>query len=300
MKKIIIVLIALLLLSGCATQQIQGEDPSLNLKVGLMPAVDSAPIFVAEEKGYFKELGLNMDIEVYTNAMNRQSALQTGELDGTITDLIAFIDNVHNDFGIKMVTATDGSFPFLVSQNFEDGGTKKVGMMEVSVTNFLSDELLGNRIKMEKVFIPEIPARLEMVKNNQLDMAIIPEPMASMGELDGLEKKVFESKDTYTPDAMVFTDKALKEKDEAISLFIQGYNRAVEDIQKDDSFAREILIEKLKLKPEIKDKIILPTYHRTRIHDQAYMDKVIHWVEKTQGIDIDIPYESLFEGKYVK
>src|SRR4051812_47297227 len=97
------------------------EDENVILKVGVMPAVDSAPIFLAEEKGYFEELGLDAEIQVYTNAMNRQSALQSGELDGAMTDVIALVNNVENGFDIKVTTSTDGSFPFLI--NYEGKGT---------------------------------------------------------------------------------------------------------------------------------------------------------------------------------
>ena len=42
-----------------------------------MPAVDTAPILIAEKKGYFEETGIDVEIEIYTNAQNRQSALQS-------------------------------------------------------------------------------------------------------------------------------------------------------------------------------------------------------------------------------
>ena len=93
-------------------------------------------------------------------------------------------------FDIKITTSTDGSFPFLVNKDLKEKKNIKVGMMEVSVTNFLSEEYLGDKYEMEKVYINEIPARLEMIKAGNLDIANIPEPMASMGELNGLKKVV--------------------------------------------------------------------------------------------------------------
>ncbi|MGI6112937.1 MAG: ABC transporter substrate-binding protein [Mahellales bacterium] len=301
MKKIGVVLITVIFLitaCGTTTKQEIKQDKALSLKIGLMPAADSAPILLAEERGYFKELGLDMDIEVYMNAVNRQSALQAGQLDGAMTDLIAFVNNIQNGFDIRITTSTDGSFPFLVKKGFQEKEDIIVGMMEVSVSNFLSDEYLKDKYNMEKIFIDEIPARLEMIKEGKMDMACIPEPMASMGELSGLEKRVFENKDDFMPEAMVFTGKALKEKEEAIRLFHRAFDRAVDDIKQDDTLARDILIQKLELDPKIKDMMVLPVYHHTRVPDEAYMAKIVQWIERVQNTDITVEYQDMIEGKF--
>lgn len=299
---IALLMIAMMIFTGC---QATPETPAapvdnMKLKIGIMPAVDSAPILLAEKKGYFKELGLEMDIQVYNNAANRESALQSGELDGTMTDLIAFVNSKQNGLDIKITTSTDGSFPFLLKKGFVDQKKIKIGMMEISVSNFLSDQFLKDKYEMEKIFINEIPARLEMVKAGQLDMANLPEPIASMGELGGLEKVVYVNNDEFMPEAMVFTSKALKEKEKALEMFHQAYNKAVADIKNNDDEARDVLIEKLTLKPEIKKLITLPEYHMARVPSEAYINKVIDWVEAVQKIDITVSYDQMIERKFVK
>ncbi|MDK2917505.1 MAG: NitT/TauT family transport system substrate-binding protein [Candidatus Petromonas sp.] len=304
MKKVMKVLLTLIiafLAVGCGAESVADKDTNedLALKIGIMPAVDSAPILLAEKRGYFKELGLDIDIKIYTNAVNRQSALQSGELDGAMTDLIAFVNNIQNGFDIKITTSTDGSFPILVNKDFKEKKNVKVGMMEVSVSNFLSDQYLGDKYNMEKIYISEIPARLEMIKAGQMDMAVIPEPIASMGELSGLEKRVYKNNDEFMPEAMIFTSRAIKEKEKAIKLFHQAFNRAVNDIQKNEDLARDVLIERIKLKPEIKDLIALPKYHNTRVPNKEYMEKIIDWIENVQGVDIDVKYDDMVERKFI-
>lgn len=290
------------LFTGCSPKasSAQGPDGSMSLRVGIMPAVDSAPILLADKKGYFEKLGLKMDIQVYTNAMNRQSALQSGELDGAMTDVIALVNNVGNGFDIKVTTCTDGVFPFLMKKGFVEKKDIKAGMMEVSVTNYLTDRFLSDRYNVEKVYIDEIPARLEMVAKGALDMAVVPEPMASQGELNGLTKKLIGNTDEFSPDVMVFTGKAIKDKENAIKLFHEAYNQAVDEIGRDDAGARDILIEALKLKPEVKDKIILPEYNKARVPSKEYLQGILDWNEKVLGIKLDVVYEDLVEGKFAK
>ena len=287
---------------GCTLKSTVSDAPkkNLSLKIGVMPAVDSAPIFLADKKGYFEELGLEVDVQVYTNAMNRQSALQSGELDGAMTDVIALVNNVENGFDIKVTTSTDGTFPFLINKNFNEKKDIKVGMMEVSVTNYLSDRSLGNKYNVEKIYINEIPARLEMIGKGNLDMAVVPEPMASQGELNGLTKELIENTDEFSPDVMVFTGKVIKNNEKAVKLFHEAYNKAVDEIAKNDVEAREILIESLKLKPEIKDKIILHKYNKARVPSEEYIQSIMDWNEKVLKKKINIKYEDLIEGKFTK
>jgi len=286
-------LFSLIILSGITAAA------EMNLEIGIMPAVDSAPILLAQEKGYFESEGLDIKIDVYTNAVNRQTALQTNALDGAMTDLIAFVNNVNNGFPVKITTSTDGSFPILVSGDFKEKDEVQIGMMEISVTNFLAEQFLKNEYKLNKIYIPAIPARLEMLKSGQLEMAVIPEPLASTGELQGLEKRVYENEYDFTPEAMIFTEKALADKEEAVAAFHRAYNKAVKEIQKDDAEAREILTESLGLPMSIKDLITMPEYHLSRVPTAAYLNRVIEWIEKTDGGKIDIDYEQVVERKYI-
>ncbi len=96
----------------------------------------------------------------------------------------------------------------------------------------------------------------------------------------------------------MFTARALKEKEQAIKLFHQAFDRAVDDIKRDDTLARDILIDKLQLDPRIRDMMVLPVYHHTRVPDEAYINKIVQWIEKVQGTDITVEYEDMTEGKF--
>ena len=100
---------------GCTSKEDSKED-GLSLSIGLMPAVDTAPILLDQKKGYFDELGLKVDVEIYTNAENRQSALQANAIDGAMTDIIALATNVNGGFDIKATMMTDGRFPILIGK----------------------------------------------------------------------------------------------------------------------------------------------------------------------------------------
>ena len=300
-KKLVVTLtlIPTLMLAGCSTSSNSPEE-TLSLKIGVMPAVDTAPIYLAEEKGYFDELGLDLTIELFNNAGDRQTALQTHAIDGAMTDLIAVATNINGGFDLKATTLTDGVFHVLVRAGYEETPEIKVAMMEVSVSNFLIDEWLGDDYTIEKVFINDIPARLEMIKSGQVDMGLFPEPMASNGAANGdLEKRIYTPEDGICPNVMAFTDKALTEKEEAIARFHEGYNKAAQDLMENPDEARTLLIEKLNLNPAIQDDIILPTYSLAHLPEEAYIQKIMDWSSETLNQELNLVPSNLIEGKFV-
>ena len=139
-----------------------------------------------------------------------------------------------------------------------------------------------------------------MIGKGDLDMAVIPEPMASMGELNGLTKVLIENPDAFSPDVMVFTGTAISDKADALKRFHEAYNKAVEEIQADDSEARAVLVEVLKLKPEITDEILMPQYHLARVPDEAYVSTIMAWNARVLGKKIDLNYEDLIERAFVE
>lgn len=304
---VLIIAMSIFMFSGCTVgnntevteSKTEEVSADMNLKIGVMPAVDAAPIFVAQEKGYFEQLGLDLEVELFTSGQDRQSALQTGQVDGAISDIIALLMNVQGGFDIKGTMLTDGMFPILIREGFEDKEQISMALMEVSVTNYLADEWLSENHDIEKIFINEIPARLEMIKTGNVDMGVFPEPVATMGSINGLEKRIYENKDGYCPDIFVFTEKAISEKEEAIKAFHEGYNMAVKDINEDDSLARELLIKKLSLIEDIKDMMDLPEYKIAQLPNDEYVSQIINWIEKELGKEISIEASDIFERKFI-
>lgn len=272
---------AALFMLALAALPLSAAGPTL--KVGLMPAVDSAPALLAEKLGYFAGEGISVELVVFPSAMERQVALQAGAVDGAVTDLVAFVYNVQGGFDLRITSSADGSFPFLVRPGFPETRKASVAMMEVSVSNYLADAWLAGRYEIEKVFITDIPARLEMIKRGKVDMACLPEPIASMGQLAGLEKRVFENKDDFYPDIMVFTAPAVSAKREAISAFHRAVDRAVADIRADPGLARDVLVDRLRLDPRVRDIMVLPDYRPTRLPSRDYLAKVSAWIADLQG-----------------
>lgn len=281
---------------GCTKEEAKVENNTIRL--GVMSASDSAPILLAQEKGYFEEEGVNLNLEIFTNGATKQSSIQAGELDAAMLSMIQFLNNSKAGLEAKITTTTDGTFPIVLSKNFEEKKDVKVGLMEVSVTNFLADQYLKD-YNVEKIFINEMPVRMQMLMADELDMAVLPEPLASNAELKGLSKRVYGNPDDFTPNAIVFTDEFIANNPKTVEGFHKAYNRAVNDITANVDEAKDILVNKLELDPKVKDLMVLPTYHNTRIPTEEYLNEVETWTEELQGSTLDLKYSDVVSKDFV-
>ncbi|HHY40687.1 MAG TPA: ABC transporter substrate-binding protein, partial [Syntrophaceticus sp.] len=80
-------ILAVLLISGCS-QDASSENKDV-LKVGILPNEEVLPLYVAQEEGFFKKYGIDVEIVNFQSAAERDAAIQAGAVDGVEGDLLA-------------------------------------------------------------------------------------------------------------------------------------------------------------------------------------------------------------------
>lgn len=304
----ILILSLVLITTGCAKEEQrtvhpdteEGTESVPSLKVGMMSAVDAAPFYHALEAGYYEDEGVDVELVLFTNGQHRQTALQTQQVDGAMSDLVALITQSTSDFRLIGTLSTDGDFPLLASGPLTEGTTITAATMEISVTNYLLDAYLSDRYDVEKVFINEIPARLEAVVSSQLDTGIFPEPFASIGALRNLEKLTFEGIPEESLNIIAFTEKAIQEKESQIAGFHRAYERAVKDIQGNPKLARTALMNAVPALPEaIRETMGLPEYHEPSLPSESFTSKIVSWTEGITGTEYAVGIKDLYDARFV-
>ncbi|MDR0760461.1 MAG: ABC transporter substrate-binding protein, partial [Treponema sp.] len=85
------------------------------LRVGIMPDADSLPLMVARDEGLFVREGVDVELIVFSNPQERDAAIQTGRLDGAISDLLAAAFFAAGGFDTKVTSLTDGRYGIVAS-----------------------------------------------------------------------------------------------------------------------------------------------------------------------------------------
>lgn len=317
------VLLALLIaLTGCTKTPSTIISPTSEsnparlapLVVGLMPAINSIPLIVAEHNGYFKQLGLEVQLMHFSSQNDREAALQTGQIDGTVTDVINVVTERDSGFKVKITSATDSRFALLASQksgiasidDLKKAAPKslRTGSIEGSVITYETDLLLQkNGVDpkvVELVSIPAIPARLEALRAGQIDAALLPDPLATLAEQQGA-KLILDTNDVATvPGALVFTESAIVNKHASIQAFYQAYDRAVAEVNKNAAAYLDVITDKGQFPPDVKDTLKLPQFKSKYLPDRNEVTNVINWMKGRYGLKNDLKYEDLVSEEFVK
>ena len=100
---------------------------------------------------------------------------------------------------------------------------------------------------------------------------------------------------------MVFTNQTITNKSTALQAFHDGYNKAIKDINADESLARKTLIKNIpNVSKDLEDKMMLPTYHEAQLPNEEYLNKIITWTNAVLDEPLTISAEDLVNRSFVE
>ncbi|HEY3426828.1 MAG TPA: MetQ/NlpA family ABC transporter substrate-binding protein [Negativicutes bacterium] len=317
MKKIIAVMIIgiiMLALGGCASNKKEDAAPKAGqlqeLSVGLMPDVDSIPFIIAQEKGYFKEEGLTVTLKSFKSALDRDSALQSGNLDGVISDMLAEAFAKAGGFNTVITSSTNGSYKLVVNKDetatsIQQLKGKDVAMSKNTIIEYVTDKMMTAgglaSTDINKIIIPQIPTRLEMLQNGKIAAATLPEPMATLAVKNGAKLLNSSDKLGINPGVMIFTGKAVSEKEKEIQAMYRAYNKAIDYLAHEpmENYV-DLLIEKGGFPNGIKGALVLPQYQKPAAPQPKDIEDVITWLQARQLIEKGYLYKELVDDRFVR
>ena len=284
MKKLLLVAICILsmLCTACGSttdeKEVADNTKTETLKIGLMPDIDSIPFIIAQEKGYFKEEGVDVELQYFKSAMDRDSALQSGNLDGGVSDMLKITSSTNGNYCLIAGTGnTAKSLAEMKGQN--------ISVSKNTIIEFVLDEMLAQNNMTEadinKTVIPQIPTRLEMLQNGKLDGAVLPEPMGSIAVKNGSYLVNSSEAMKINPGVMVFTNDSVENKKEAIKAMYRAYDKALEYLNSTPQEEyMDLVIETAGLPPATKDALVMPKYMKAALPEKSDWDKSINWLNK--------------------
>ncbi len=307
MKKVIGAALALLSIIMLATGCAAGK-PSQTLSIGVLPDVDSIPIIIAQEKGFFEKEGVDVAVEHFKSAPDRESALQAGSIDGAVSDMLSAAFLTEGGFQVKMTSMTNGSYKLLAGQAMNgsaDLSGKSIAISTNTIIEYTTDKMVAELgltpEDVEKTAIPQIPVRLEMLKGGQIDAATLPEPLASAAVKVGAA--VLGSTDSLgiNPGVLLFKADVIESKNAEIEAFYRAYNSAVDYLQNAPvSDYVDTLIEEAGFPEDVREELSLPAYTTAALPSADDFDGVMAWLTEKGLIKSAYQYDDLVSKSFVK
>ncbi|HET6450400.1 MAG TPA: ABC transporter substrate-binding protein [Spirochaetia bacterium] len=283
---------------GLSRAAAESPPAHVALRIGLMPAADSIPLVVADAAGLYAGEGVTVDLVPFNGQLERETALQTGALDGTVTDLVNAIQGWRHGSGARAASITQGDFCLLAAPTStmrtladwpQSGRTVRTGMLENSIVNYLTQRMLtsagANPGQVELVPIVQLPARLEMLLAGKVEAACLPEPLASVAVTRGARRLADSEGSGATPGALLFTGKALSEKAPDIAAFYRAYDAAVDRLAASPGAFREEISRGCAFPPGAADVMRMPRFTHHALPPAALVDDVAAWMVRTGLLD---------------
>lgn len=305
MKYILFLILSIsLLLSACSgNKQESGEIPTLS--VGVMSSMDYLPLAVAQREGYFAKHGVNVKIQKFVSANERDMAFQSGVVDGGVTDYTSAALLASGGFDMKLTSKCQAPFYIVASSqsgvnSLSELKGKKIAVSQNTVIDFCVDMALASvgltPADVEKVEINKIPTRFEMLRNNKIDATGLPNPFALIAAGDGCKLLVSMDSLKYTVTGIVFAQKAIDSKSEAIRKMYAAYNEGVIYLNTHTvADIKDILVKDLQFPEPVAEKVSLPKY--TDAQPVTTTDKdileVVNWLGNKKLLNPDFKVDNL-------
>lgn len=274
-----------------AAANTSGHNPAevQELSLGLLPSIDAIPFIIAHEQGFDQKRGVDLNIQTFKSAKDRDVAFQAGKVDGLSADLVAI--SIYNQAGlnVKITSTTFGKFDLLTGndeiKDVKDLKGKTVILSKNTSTQYTVATMLKQagltEADIHVTEVPQIPTRLELLKNNKADAAILPEPFVTMGKASGLRVLSSTHQAKVNPFVLAFPQSAIEAKPEAIRAMYAAYDDAVAYMQSHDKKDYiDLVIKEVGYPDTLKDQITVPAYIPANQVDVKEVEAAFAWARE--------------------
>jgi NitT/TauT family transport system substrate-binding protein len=252
MLKSMIHRLGLAALSAAAGLSMMASAEAGTIRLGMTTWVGYGPLFLARDKGFFKEFGLDVELRIIEDASLYMAAIAAGELDGNASTIDEIMKYRSPDFCFKAVLALDdshGGDGVLVRDgvnSLKDLKGQQIGMNEGSVSQFWFNILLTREGMTEKdLQITNMTAddAAAAFIAGQIPAAVTWEPHLSLVRTKKQGKVLIDSSQTpgLIVDVVALTCDLIQKNPKDVEALNKGFYKAVEFIKTNPDEAYAIM-----------------------------------------------------------
>ncbi len=290
-----------------------GGSPKV-INFGALPDVQALPVFVASQKGYFKEAGLSVNVVRFNSAMERDVALSAGRLDGYFGDLASPMVLYANGVAIKIAATifetpkNQRMFAILASPkhkgiSLEELAKEGISLSSNTIVEYLAVRLLESRgidpKRVTFIEIKNIPIRLQMLLSAQVPAAILAEPLATFAEQKGAKAVIDDAGADLSSTVLCFHKNFLERYGSAATAFFRAINRAVEEINSHPAENRLIMNKECRIPETMQTTFPVPRFPVLGVPNERHVRDVSRWLKGKGIIKRNLSYKEMVAGGYI-
>ena len=149
--------------------------------------------------------------------------------------------------------------------------------------------------------VPQVPSRLELLKNHQAAAAILPEPFVTMAKAEGMKVLDSTRKIGINPFILCFPETVISEKAAALQGMYDAYNEAVDWLKSHDKEEYiQLFIDKIGFPEKLKEQIEVPDYPHIQQASKEDIQTVFTWAHDKGLLGKNLRPEDVLSDVYFK
>ncbi len=306
-----VAVIVILLLSSCT------KAPTLTkpLKVAVLPVLDSLPLYVALENGYFEDAGLEVELIPVGSAPERDQLMQSGQIDGMLNEVVTTLYYNREGAKIKIVrfarvaTAEYPVFRILAAKdsgiaNVTDLKGVPIGVSEGTIIEYMADRVLANAglsaDEIQKIAVPKIADRTALLASGELKAAVMPDPLASLLMQKGA---IMVIDDTTLPEVSnsvySFNMDTITNNPGEVTAFLAAVERAVLEINKNKDSYTNLMVELNLVPAAIIGTYPIPDFPTASVPSEAQFADALAWASAKNLVTPDLLYTDNVDASFL-
>jgi NitT/TauT family transport system substrate-binding protein len=221
-------------------------DDALKARVGVLKLSSSAPVFIAQDKGYFRDAGLDVELKFFDAAQPIAVATTSGDIDFGVTAFTAGLYNLAGKGTLKVIggmSREKAGYPligyFASNKAYADGlktpkdlAGKRVAVTQIGSSFHYSIGLLADKYGFKLAEVKVLPLQslsnvAAALKGETVDAALLPVSAARKLMDDGGTKLVgWVGDETPWQLGAVFASPKTLEKKTLVTKFLAAIERA--------------------------------------------------------------------------
>lgn len=277
------------------------------IKLGILPAIDSLPIIVAETEGLFRDENLDIEIVMFSSALEKEAALLSSALHGAFGDPVTALLYLKSPLDIRIFTESSRTgknrmfalvaAPGSNADKLESAKGRQIAISSGTVIEFFLDEISllknVNPDELQKLEVKGIPLRYQMLMSGQVEFAMLPEPLVSKAEKDGARIIADDLSLDITATVISFRGDFLDKNKEFGKGFKRAYNKSVNLINTNPDKYRDLMVARLRLPEELKESFVIPVYNEVKVPSEKDITRVYSWMKNKGLLNVPLKYEKI-------
>ena len=285
------------------------------LKIAVLPIIDTLPLYVAQQQGFFADHGVSVELIPVASAPERVQLMAAGQVDGTINETLSVMQ--FNKSGVQVqavryaLRPVEGYGHFFILASGQSRITTpdklkgvEIGVSQGTIIEYVTERLLQNEglsaDEIKTIPVPKIPDRMSLLASGELSAGTLPDPLGALAVQSGA---VIVMDDSAYPEygfsIYSFRAPVIDAHPEAISGFLAAIDEAVALINADPTQYTAILSDAKIVPAPLLEAYKVPPFPTAGVPTPAEWNDALSWAKDKGMLDADISYADSVTDAYL-